>query len=208
MQITAVEPRRKGLSALYIDGEFAMKLDTEVILAHRFDVGREIDDEQLHECILASDLKRCKDKAMWLISYRDHSRRELTDKLRRDYPEDVCEKTADRLAELGLLDDERYARRYAADLISVKRLSSKGVSQKLREKGIDRELIDEILDENEIDEDEQIRAVINKKYSRVLNDEKGRRRAVNALTRMGFSYQSIKSVMAEYIDTEDYRYVE
>ena len=41
MIITAVEPRKKGLSALYIDGEFAVKLDTEVLLAHRFDVGRE-----------------------------------------------------------------------------------------------------------------------------------------------------------------------
>ena len=88
MRITAIEPRRKGLSALYIDGEFAMKLDTEVILAHRFDVGREIDDEQLHACVLDSDRKRCKDKALWLISYRDHSRRELLDKLKKDYSEE------------------------------------------------------------------------------------------------------------------------
>ena len=73
MQITAIEPRRKGLSALYIDGELAMKLDTEVLIAQRFDVGREITDEELRECVLASELKRCKDKAMWLISFRDHS---------------------------------------------------------------------------------------------------------------------------------------
>ncbi len=30
MRITAIEPRRKGLSAVYIDGEFAMKLDTNL----------------------------------------------------------------------------------------------------------------------------------------------------------------------------------
>ena len=204
MQITAIEPRRKGLSALYIDGEFAMKLDTEVLLSQRFDVGREISDEQLHECILASDKKRCKDKAMWLISFRDHSRRELIDKLKRDYPDEICEKTADRLGELGLLDDGRYARRYAADLISIKRLSSRGVAQKLREKGIDRELIDEVLNEFDIDEDDQIRAIIEKKYARSLTDEKGYRRAFNALVRMGFGYQSIKSALNEYIETEDH----
>ena len=28
MQITAIEEKRKGLSAVYIDGEYAMKLDT------------------------------------------------------------------------------------------------------------------------------------------------------------------------------------
>ncbi len=200
MQITAIEPRRKGLSALYIDGEFALKLDAEVLIALRFDVGREITDEELHECIEASQLKRCKDKAMWLISYRDHSRKELIDKLRRDYSEESCIKTADRLGELGLIDDGRFARRYTADLINIKHLSERGIRQKLREKGIDRDLIDEVVDELSIDEEEQIRAIIEKKYARVLSDEKGQRRAANALARLGFSYQDIKSVMNEYID--------
>ena len=188
---------------MYIDGEFAVKLDTEVLISLRFDVGREITDEELHECVTASDLKRCKDKAMWLISYRDHSRRELIEKLRRDYSEESCEKTADRLEELGLLDDERFARRYAADLINIKRLSERGVRQKLREKGIDRDLIDEIMSAFEIDEEEQIRAVVEKKYARSLTDEKGYRRAFNALARLGYSYQSIRSVLNEYIETED-----
>ncbi len=204
MQITAIEPRRKGLSALYIDGELAMKLDTEVLIAQRFDVGREITDEELRECLIASELKRCKDKAMWLISFRDHSRRELVDKLRRDYSEDCCEQTADRMVELGLIDDERFARRYSADLINLKHLSYRGVRQKLAEKGISRELIDEVTGEPEIDEEQQIRTIIDKKYARSLNDEKGRRRAYNALMRLGFSYRDIKSVMAEYTDTEEY----
>ena len=204
MQITAIEPRRKGLSALYIDGELAMKLDTEVLIAQRFDVGREITDEELRECLIASELKRCKDKAMWLISFRDHSRRELVDKLRRDYSEDCCEQTADRMVELGLIDDERFARRYSADLINLKHLSYRGVRQKLAEKGISRELIDSVTGEPEIDEEQQIRTIIDKKYSRVMNDEKGRRRAYNALMRLGFNYRDIKSVMAEYTDTEEY----
>ena len=204
MQITAIEPRKKGLSALYIDGEFAMKLDTEVILAHRFDVGREITDEALHDCVLDSDRKRCKDKAMWLISFRDHSRRELLDKLRKDYPEDVAEAAVDRLEELGLIDDGRYARRYTADLVNLKHLSERGIRQKLREKGIDRNLIDEILEETEVDEDEQIRMIIEKKYASKLGDEKIRRRAVAALQRLGFGYQSIKSVLNEYTDIEEY----
>lgn len=203
MQITAVEPRKKGLSALYIDGEFAMKLDTETLLAHRFDVGREITDEQLHACVQDSDSKRCKDKALWLISFRDHSRKELIDKLRSDYSDESCAKAVARLEELGLVNDERYARRYTADLIQIKRLSERGVRQKLYEKGIDRDLIDEILEETVIDEKEQIRAVIEKKYARSLHDEKGQRRCVNALARLGFGYSEIKSVMSEYTEIDD-----
>ena len=203
MTITAIEPRRQGLCALYIDGEFAMKLDAEVLLALRFDVGREITDEELHDCVIASDRKRCKDKAMWLISYRDHSRKELIDKLRRDYSVESAEAAVSRLEELGLIDDGRFARRYAADLINIKHLSDRGVRQKLREKGIDRDLIDEIMSEFEVDEQAQIREIIEKKYGRDLSDEKLRRRAVNALTRLGFGYSDIKSAMAEYIETEE-----
>ena len=205
MQITAIEPRKKGLCALYIDGEFAMKLDAETVIAHRFDVGREISDEQLHECVTASSMKRCKDKAMWLISYRDHSRRELIDKLKRDYPADCAEAAATRLEELGLIDDGRFARRYAADLINLKRLSQRGVRQKLAEKGIDRELIDEVLEELCVDEREQLREIISKKYSRSLDSEKERRRVFSALSRMGYSYGDIKSAMAEYTElSEEY----
>ena len=204
MTITAIEPRRKGLCALYIDGEFAMKLDAEVVLGHRLDTGREITDEQLHEAVIASDQKRCKDKAMWLIAYRDHSRRELLDKLRKDYSEESAEAAVARCEELGLIDDSRYARRCAADLIQIKRLSERGVRQKLREKGIDRDLIDEILAEYDLDEQEQIRRIIEKKYARSLQDEKGRRRAVNALMRLGFSYGEIKSVLSEYTEIEEY----
>lgn len=204
MLITAVEPKKKGLSALYLDGEYAMKLDTETLLAHRFDVGREIDDETLHRCVIASDTKRCKDKAMWLVSLCDHSRRELYDKLRRDYDESVCEQTVARLQELGLIDDRRYAERYAADLVHLRHLSVRGVREKLYHKGIDRDLIDEVTDTLDIDESAQLRAIIEKKYARSLSDEKGVRRTVAALTRMGFGYADIRAALRDYTDTEEY----
>lgn len=75
MIVTAIEPRRKSLSAIFIDGEYALKLDTETVIAERLKIGEEIDDERLHELIKASDTKRAKEKALWLISYRDHSGR-------------------------------------------------------------------------------------------------------------------------------------
>jgi len=203
MTVTAIEPRRKGLCAVYIDGELAMQLDAEIVLGHRLDVGREITDEELREAVIASDRKRCKDKALWLISYRDHSRRELTDKLRRDYSDESAQAAVTRCEELGLIDDSRYARRYAADLINVKHLSERGVRQKLREKGIDRDLIDGVMAEFDLDETEQIRDIVNRKYARTIADEKTRRRAVSALQRMGFGYADIRSVLNEYTDIDE-----
>ncbi len=206
MTITAIEPKRKGLSALYIDGEFAMKLDTEVLLSHRVDVGNEIDDEKLHELINSSDIKRAKDKAMWLISYRDHAKKELIEKVSKDSSKEAAIKAVERLEELGLIDDEKFAKRYAHELLSVKHISPTGAIRKLIEKGIDRELANDVVDEINCDIDENIKAVIDKKYAKNLFDEKGKRRCVNGLMRLGYSYSDIKSALNKYTDTESYDY--
>lgn len=206
MTITAIEPKRKGLSALYIDGEFALKLDTEILLSHRIDVGNEIDDEKLKSVIDASNIKRAKDKAMWLISYRDHAKKELIDKVAKDYGRDAAEKAVERLQELGLINDERYAFRYASDLLNLKHLSKKGAIRKLIEKGIDKDLAEETVESLDFDAYESIKAVVDKKYARCLSDEKGRRRCVNALLRLGYSYSDIKSVLSYYTDTSEYDY--
>lgn len=201
MIITAIKPRRKGLSALYIDEEFVANLDTQTLLENRFDVGREIDDEDLHEIIILSNEKRAKDKALYLISYRDHSKKELTDKIRRTCDEASAEKAVERMEELGLVDDESYARRYAQQIIFSKHISKKGASYELARKGIDKELANEILDEIEVDSKEQIRLVIEKKY-RNINDEKIKRRAVSALQRLGYGWEDIKSVIEEYNEVD------
>ena len=91
MLITAIEPRRKAMAALYIDGEFVMNLDAQTLLENRFDVGREIDDEDLREIIRLSNERRAKEKALWLISYRDHSKKELKEKIQRTWVLDEIE---------------------------------------------------------------------------------------------------------------------
>ncbi len=201
MLITAVEPRRKALSALFIDGEFAMNLDTQTLLENRFEVGREIDDAELKEIIEKSNERRAKEKALWLISYRDHSKKELTDKLRRSFDGESAEKAADRMEELGLINDEAFARRYAQTLINQKMLSPRAVAAELNRKGIDRDTIDSILDETDVDCRANIRAVIEKKYKNI-NDEKIKRRAAAALQRMGYGWDDIRAVFEEY--KEDY----
>lgn len=206
MLVTAVEPRRKSLSALYIDGEFAMKLDTETLLINHIKAGVEISDEQLHQLIEDSNNKRAKEKALWLISYRDHSKKELIDKIKRTSSEESAVAAVERLTELGLVNDEAYARRYYKELTQgSKHLSPRGARYKLMEKGIDRDLIDIIVEETDIDEREQIRTIINSKYRNFNADEKSKKRTVSALQRKGFRWEDIKSVMEDY-EEEDYGY--
>ena len=174
MLITAVEPRRKAMCALYIDGEYVMNLDARTVIENRFDVGREIDDEELHEIIRLSNERRAKEKALWLISYRDHSKKELT---------------------------ENFARRYAEQLLFSKHNAPRGAVRQLVQKGIDRELAEEIIEEIDFDPYDGIRAVIDRKYKNI-NDEKIRRRAVAALQRLGYGWDDIKTVLREYTEED------
>ena len=199
MKITEIRPRRKGLSALFIDGEFAMALDTQTLLEQRIDVGKELDDEELHELITLSNERRAKEKALWLISYRSHSKKELRDKIRRTCDAEAADKAVERMEELGLVNDEDFARRYAEQLLYGKRLSKRAAFYELRRKGIDQATAEEALAELDVDVHEQIRALIEKKY-RQINDEKIRRRAVAALQRLGYGWEDIKAVLEEYAD--------
>ena len=201
MLITAIEPRRKAMSALYIDGEFVMNLDTRTLIENRFDVGREIDDDDLHEIINLSNERRAKEKALWLISYRDHSKKELTDKIRRTCDDESAETAVERMEELGLVNDRVFAERYARKLLFTKHMSKTAASYELVRKGIDRELADEILEGIDVVEREQIREVIEKKY-RNLSDEKIKRRAFSALQRLGYRFDDIRAVLEEYTEED------
>ncbi len=197
MLITAIEPRRKAMSALYLDGEFVMNLDTQTLIENRFDVGREIDDEDLKEIIELSNERRAKEKALWLISYRSHSKKELTDKIRRTCDNDSAEKAVERMEELGLVNDEEFARQYARKLLIQKKMTKRTALFELSRKGIDKETAEAVLDEIDVDYRENIREIIEKKYKNI-QDEKIKRRAVAALQRLGYGWDDIKAVLYEY----------
>ncbi|MGN0455104.1 MAG: regulatory protein RecX [Ruminococcus sp.] len=202
MKITQIKKGRKYLSSIYIDGELAVKLDSRTVLEEGIAPGDEIDDETLREYIELSDFRRAKEKALWLISNRDHSRKELIDKIAVTVPRESAELAADRMEELGLINDEAFAERYARELSENKHLSQKGIKFKLIQKGIDKDLAEEIIEQLEIDPQQNIRAVIEKKYAKNLSDEKGKRRCVMGLQRLGYSYSDINSVIREYIEDE------
>lgn len=202
MLITAVEPRRKGLSALFLDGEFAVNIDTETLLKSGFKPGREIDDEQLHELILSSENRRAGEKALYLLEHRSHSQKELADKISRVTTREAAEAAARHMAELGLVNDEEYARNLTADLFRRKGYSASRVRRELLQKGIEDELVQRILEENAPDPVEKIRELIDKKYGRLLSDEKGRRRSIAALQRLGYGWDDIRTAINQF-ENED-----
>ena len=197
MELTAIEPRRHRLVQLYLDGEAAVKLDAATAHEARLRVGMELDDEELHELLQKSDAARAKEKALYLLEHRRHAKRELERKLSRTVGEEAAQAAADRMEELGLVDDADYAARLAQELARKGYAFSRTVQELVR-RGVDRELAQEAAREASPDPEEAIRRLIQRKYERRLGDEKGRRQTAAALQRLGYRWEEIRSALREF----------
>lgn len=203
MLITDIRTRRKGLSQLYIDGEEAMKLDTFTLEANGVKIGQSLTDEELFGLIKKSEAHRASEKALYLLEYRARSKKELIDKVSEVASKETAEQTADRMEELGLIDDREFARVFVRQLFSVKKFGRRRVVQELRIKGISLEIIDEVIEEYEDEPIEKIKMLLEKKYRGFADDEKIKRRAVSALQRYGYSFDEIREGMSSF-DFEDF----
>lgn len=205
MELTAAEPRRRGLIQLYLDGEAAVKLDAQVFLQSGLKPGDQVSDQELFELIQASDARRAQEKALYLLEYRNYSKRELTEKIARTAASrEAAQAAAVRMEELGLIDDRRFGEDYARELFSRKGYGARRAAQELRRKGLDQELVQELVEKYGSPEQsgENIRRVLEKKYPGWREDEKVRRRAFAALQRLGYSYQEVREAMGQGEDWE------
>lgn len=205
MELTAAEPRRRGLVQLFLDGEAAVKLDAQVFLQSGLKPGDQVSDQELFELIQASDARRAQEKALYLLEYRNYSKWELTEKIARTAASrEAAQAAAGRMEELGLIDDRRFGEDYARELFSRKGYGARRAAQELRRKGLDQELVQELVEKYGSPEQsgENIRRVLEKKYPGWRADEKVRRRAFAALQRLGYSYQEVREAMGQGEDWE------
>ena len=185
---------------MYIDGEEAMKLDTFTLEANGITSGQQITDEELYELIQKSEAHRASEKALYLLEYRARSKKELIDKVSEVASKETAEQTANRMEEIGLIDDREFARTFVRQLFEFKKFGKRRVVQELRIKGIDQEIIDEVIEEYEDNPTEKIRNLLERKYKGFAEDEKIKRRAIAALQRYGYSFDEIKEGMNSFTE--------
>ncbi len=187
---------------MFVDGEYFYILDSEIIAQYSLRVGSVCTPELLEEILLCAQRRKAKERALYLLEYRDHSYAELVKKLEKSVDHEIAVETADKMVSYGFINDEHYCRRLAHDYMTVKRWGAYRVRSELFKKGFSRELIDSSLDEcfETIDIYKIIRELIEKKYLKYLTDAKGIKKTTDALVRLGHSYSDVKEVISEYTD--------
>ena len=185
---------KNGKVHLLLDGEYAMTADSDFVAFSGLYENMELDDEALMALQSAVNARRAFNKAGDLLARRDHSEKELLQKLRQKGYADGAEDALAKLKDYGYLDDARFASRYAAELQRVKHYGKKRIEQALFQKGVAPDVIRETLEEMTFDESELV-ALIERRYARQLDSEQGVARTVAALQRRGYSYREIRDAL-------------
>lgn len=188
---------------LLLDDEYRITTDVDFWAENFIKDGTDIDDEEWENLVTKINYRKSFNKCADLLSRRDHSVKELKEKLLRTVDEASADKAIERFLELGYLDDEKFAKALAKHLYEVKNYSDNHVRQELYKRGISREIVYDIIDNSEIDSIETIINLVTKKYYNKLNAENGKEKVVAALMRKGFSYGDIKTALHR-IENKDY----
>lgn len=211
MIVTDVLPFKGSMMCVELSGgglaqEMKIYIHSEIIRKYNIAKGMELSEEEADRLIYENDLRRARERALYLMESRDHSYRELFDKLEKNYSEDICFEVCNRLAEIGVINDRRYAEKLCRQLFEVKKLGRYRVRQEMRLKGLGSEIIEEAM-ENFSEEDEpfeRLEKLVEQKYERYLTDRKGVEKVRNALARKGYSFGEIKEVLDLYdLDFDD-----
>lgn len=203
MKILSVEKYKGSTWRIDFENLEPAFLNSEIISKYNLRAGTEIPADAWEEIVYSNDLRRARERAMYLLDYRDYSYSEMYKKLLASYDEQICYDVCDRLAELGFINDRRYAESLARKYMEVKKFGYYRAVQEMRQKGLSKELIDEVLEEYEDTVEERICQLVEKKYLRKLREDDGVKKVKNALVRQGYSYSDINSVLDRYLEEQE-----
>ncbi len=134
------------------------------------------------------------------------SRAQLADALaRRDVPPEVATRVLDRFTEVGLIDDQEYARMFVRTRHAERGLSRRALAVELRRKGIDDETATTALEDvDDVDEEHAARELVRRRLRSTAGLETAVRvrRTYGALGRKGYPGGLVARLVREELAAE------
>lgn len=206
MIISQIKPSKQHLNTVIFNDGTEVSLDKDICILNSLMPDMEIEGEFLKQLIYNSDYSRAKSRALWYLDRMDYTSKKLYEKLiSKGFDKKICAQVIGKLCDAGIVDDRRYAERFADRLLSSK-VSKREALQKMLYRGVPYELAKEVLSEFEVDEEEQLAELIENKYTDKLQGENGYQKVYAALIRKGFSYGAVKTALKKF--TEDIEFSE
>jgi regulatory protein len=206
--ITALEPQKRSSDRInvYLDDVFAFGL--AVLVAANLRVGMILTDDKIAALRLADEMERAREKALNYLSFRPRSEAELQSYLlESDFAEATVAEVLHRLREVGLVDDDAFARYWVDNRARFRPRGKRMLVQELRQKDVASDVIETTL--AEYDEVVAAQHVAEEQARRLahLPPDVSRRRLWDRMMRRGFSPDIIQEVLATqpffHLDSEE-----
>ena len=222
MKIEKLEPskHKRGRWLVWLDDASIVRIGEGDVVSLGLYAGKELTDAEGEALAAAGEQSRLMERAVGLLSMRPMSRKELLDKLctpprtrREKYPYDKLDDTpdrllleaqrealreraegvADRLTDLGLLNDGEYARTV------VRHYAAKGYGpRKLRDelyrREVPREYWEEAMEEREPDGD-QVLELARRKLREGEPTRENLKKVSDYLARRGYGWEEISAAL-------------
>jgi regulatory protein len=194
MRLEKIEVLTEDKLLLHMEDGSALRCGLQEMLDFGLRSGLELaeeEEEKLRDACAWWEVRR---KAAALAAERAMSAGELKRKLRqKGAPPELAEKAADRLLELGVLDEGAYAamvaRHYAA-----KGYGRMRVEQELRRRELPRELWADAL-EAMPDSRETLDELVRKRLGNAPADKAARTKLASSLVRRGYGWEEVRAAM-------------
>ncbi len=211
---------RQGRWLVWLDDASVIRVGEGDVVSLGLYAGKELSDEEGEALAAAGEQSRLMERAVGLLAQRPMSRKELLDKLsapprqkREKYPYDKlddgpapalleaqrealrerAEGVADRLKELGLLNDGEYARAVVRHY-AAKGYGPRKIRDELYRRGVPREFWEDAMEEREPDED-QVLALARRKLREEEPTRENLKRVSDYLARRGYGWEEISATL-------------
>lgn len=202
MIITSIEKYKGETYCVIADGNKRVYLHRDIIAKYSLKADMEISSEDFAKVLFASELRRATRRAMYLINEREYSYIQLFEKLKKNYPEDICYKVVNYMAAKGYVNDRRFAEALVYNYMECKLYGPRRVKQELYKRGIRGRIADQAIENKLCGLEERLHSLIEKKYLGYLQDPDDRKsveKVKNGLVRAGYDFYDINRAIKEYI---------
>ncbi|HVX47839.1 MAG TPA: RecX family transcriptional regulator [Candidatus Saccharimonadales bacterium] len=198
MRITAIKQqvKRSDRYSIFVDEKYAFSLSESALLESKLASGDELSASKLKEFKQLSEDDKLYNQTLRYLALRPRSQWEVEFYLQRKKASpDVTGSILNKLSNIGLIDDEKFAKAYVNDRRLLKPTSRRKLVNELRKKRVANEIIEQAVGTEAEDENAALREVIARKrrQAKYQDDEK----LMQYLARQGFSYGDIKEVLEQ-----------
>ncbi len=167
-------------------------------------IGAEEDVDGLKAWLLPRQYPEALNYAVSLLAVRARASGEIRQKLRqRRYMDDTIEMVEYKLEKEKLLDDEAFAREWAASC-ARRQMGKSRILQELRRKGISRELCEQALEELDGEESGAaavaLAAKLLRRYAKEPDQRKAMGKLLSAMSRRGYGYEESRRAVETALD--------